>query len=102
MNGHGQGIVTSRRSFDREKQKEYYMPIIMKDSGQPQVTGTNTLTIIIGDKNDNVHYPGHKEIFVYNYRGEIFPSHFFRPRFFLFVGLHHTFRNFKVRRSGKK
>ena len=70
MNGHGQGIVTSRRSFDREKQKEYYMPIVMKDSGQPQMTGTNTLTIIIGDKNDNVHYPGHKEIFVYNYRGK--------------------------------
>ncbi len=69
MNGHGQGIVTSKRSFDREKQKEYHMPIIMKDSGQPQVSGTNTLTIIIGDKNDNVHYPGHKEIFVYNYRG---------------------------------
>ena len=70
MNGHGQGIVTSRRSFDREKQKEYYMPIVMKDSGTPQITGTNTLTIIIGDKNDNVHYPGHKEIFVYNYRGK--------------------------------
>ena len=76
MNGHGQGIVTSRRSFDREKQKEYYMPIVMKDSGKPQVTGTNTLTIIIGDKNDNVHYPGHKEIFVYNYRGERHVMHF--------------------------
>ncbi len=70
MNGHGLGIVTTRRSFDREKQKEYHMPIVMKDSGTPPRTGTNTLTIIIGDKNDNRHYPGHKDIFVYNYRGK--------------------------------
>ena len=81
MNGHGQGIVTSRRSFDREKQKEYYMPIVMKDSGQPQITGTNTLTIIIGDKNDNVHYPGHKEIFVYNYRGKFRSTLYFQLTF---------------------
>ena len=68
-NGYGSGIVTSLKTFDREKKKEYYLPIIMKDSGNPAVSGTNTLTIIIGDVNDNKHHPGHKNIFVYNYRG---------------------------------
>lgn len=59
----------SLQEFDREKQKEYYMPIIMRDSGNPHMSGTNTLTITVGDVNDNVHYPGHKDIFVYNYKG---------------------------------
>ena len=69
-NGYGTGVVTSLKTFDREKQKEYHMPIIMKDSGNPAISGTNTLTITIGDRNDNKHYPGHKNIFVYNYKGE--------------------------------
>ena len=69
-NAYGAGIVTNLRTFDREDRKEYYMPIIMKDSGNPPRTGTNTLTIIIGDKNDNKHFPGHKNIFVYNYKGQ--------------------------------
>jgi len=61
--------VTSLSVFNREKQKEYYLPIVMKDSGSPPASVTNTLTIIVGDLNDNLHYPGHKDIFVYNYRG---------------------------------
>ena len=67
----GSGIVTTKRSFNREQQKYYYLPIIMKDSGKPPTSGTNTLTIIIGDRNDNKHNPGHKNIFVYNYKGRI-------------------------------
>jgi len=42
----------------------------MKDSGHPAVSGTNTLTIVIGDVNDNKHYIGHKDIYVYSYLGE--------------------------------
>ena len=42
----------------------------MKDSGHPAVSGTNTLTIVIGDVNDNRHYVGHKDIYVYSYLGE--------------------------------
>jgi len=42
----------------------------MKDSGRPAMSGTNTLTIVIGDINDNEHYVGHKDIYVYSYRGE--------------------------------
>ena len=62
--------MRSKMIFNRETQKEYYLPIIMSDNGKPPMSGTNTLTIIIGDINDNLHYPGHKDVFVYNYRGE--------------------------------
>lgn len=44
----------------------------MKDMGGHNAlsqTGTSTLTIEIGDKNNNQHYDGFKEIFVYNYKG---------------------------------
>lgn len=64
------GVVSSKAVFDREEQKFYYMPIVMSDSGTPPATGTNTLTIEIGDINDNEHRPGHKDILVYNYEGK--------------------------------
>lgn len=60
-------IVSSLRSFDRERQKEYLIPIIIKDSGTPLMAGTSTLTVVIGDDNDNKMQPGSKDIFVYNY-----------------------------------
>lgn len=69
-NGDGMAIVSSLRSFDREQQKEYLIPIVIKDHGTPAMTGTSTLTVIIGDVNDNKMQPGSKEIFVYNYQGQ--------------------------------
>ncbi|XP_059060577.1 neural-cadherin isoform X1 [Achroia grisella] len=69
-NGDGMAIISSLRSFDREQQKEYRIPIIIKDHGNPAMTGTSTLTVIIGDVNDNKMQPGSKEILVYNYQGQ--------------------------------
>jgi hypothetical protein len=69
-NGDGMAVVSSLRSFNREKQKEYLVPIVIKDSGSPAMSGTSTLTVIIGDSNDNKMRPGSKEIMVYNYLGE--------------------------------
>ncbi|XP_018016523.1 neural-cadherin isoform X4 [Hyalella azteca] len=69
-NGDGMAIISSLRTFDRELRKEYHVPIVIKDAGTPQMTGTSTLTIIIGDENDNKMQPGSKDIFVYNYRGK--------------------------------
>lgn len=63
----GIAIVSSLRTFDREHKKEYHIPIVTFDSGKPQMSGTSTLTVIIGDINDNKMHPGTKEIFVYNY-----------------------------------
>ncbi|CAG0914580.1 unnamed protein product, partial [Notodromas monacha] len=69
-NGDGQATVHCQKSFDREEQKEYYVPIIITDAGNPAQSGTSTLTVIIGDENDNKMLPGSKEIFVYNYMGQ--------------------------------
>lgn len=71
-NGDGMAVVSSLRSFDREQQKEFLIPIVIKDSGNPSMSGTSTLTVIIGDVNDNKMQPGSKEIFVYNYAVRIF------------------------------
>jgi len=57
-------------TFDREEQKMYMIPIAITDSGSPPMTGTSTLTVEIGDVNDNAMKEGHSSIFVYNYKGE--------------------------------
>ncbi|XP_059220478.1 neural-cadherin isoform X2 [Stomoxys calcitrans] len=69
-NGDGMAVISSLRSFDREQQKEYMIPIVIKDHGSPAMTGTSTLTVIIGDVNDNKMQPGSKDIFAYNYQGQ--------------------------------
>ena len=66
----GSAEIWTKRGFNREQQKVFKMPIIMADSGNPPMTGTNTLTIIIGDENDNPPYPGQKYILCYAFRGE--------------------------------
>ncbi len=69
-NGDGMAVVSSLRSFDREQQKEYLVPIVIRDSGSPAMSGTSTLTVVIGDSNDNKMQPGSKEIQVFNYEGQ--------------------------------
>ncbi|XP_034179895.1 DE-cadherin [Osmia lignaria lignaria] len=60
----------ARVKFDREERKSYDIAIAITDSGQPPMTGTSTLTVIIGDENDNPMSEGSSSIFVYNYKGE--------------------------------
>lgn len=60
----------ARVEFDREQRKSYDIPIAITDSGKPPMTGTSTLTVIIGDENDNRMQEGSSSIFVYNYKGE--------------------------------
>lgn len=54
--------------FDREERKNYYLPITITDNGEPQKTGTGTLTLVIGDVNDNKMEDGKSSILVYNYK----------------------------------
>lgn len=56
--------------YDREKQKEYFIPISISDSGLPRMQNVSILHLIIGDVNDNKMQEGSSEIFVYNYNGE--------------------------------
>ncbi|XP_068200505.1 neural-cadherin-like [Palaemon carinicauda] len=64
----GTAVVSSLRGFDREVQKEYYLPIVIVDSGFPPMTGTSTLIIIIGDENDSLMLPGEKQVLVYTHK----------------------------------
>lgn len=56
--------------YDREQQKEYFIPIIISDSGYPRMRNVSILHLIIGDVNDNAMKEGKSSIFVYNYKGE--------------------------------
>ncbi|NWH61172.1 CADN protein, partial [Geococcyx californianus] len=69
-NGNNTATVTALRSFDREKRKVFHLPIVITDSGIPAMSATNTLTITIGDENDNCHESGHKEVYVYSLKGK--------------------------------
>lgn len=64
--------ITALRSFDREKQKVFHLPIVITDSGIPVMSSTNTLTITVGDENDNCHEFGHKDIYVYSNKGKYY------------------------------
>ncbi|XP_066595703.1 DE-cadherin isoform X2 [Prorops nasuta] len=57
--------------FDREVRKSYNIPIAITDNGSPPMTGTSTLTVIIGDVNDNPMEEGYSNIFIYYYGGEV-------------------------------
>ncbi|XP_049902259.1 neural-cadherin [Epinephelus moara] len=63
----GSAGITALRTFDRERQKEYRLPILMIDSGSPPMSSTSTLTVVIGDRNDHPHSPGHTNFIVYSY-----------------------------------
>ncbi|XP_025072404.1 neural-cadherin-like isoform X1 [Alligator sinensis] len=69
-NRNNTATIKALRSFDREKQKVFHLPVIIADSGTPAMSATNTLTITIGDENDNSHAAGHKEVYVYTHRGK--------------------------------
>ena len=71
-NRNNTATVTALRSFDREKQKVFHLPIVITDSGIPAMSSTNTLTITIGDENDNCHESGHKEVYMYSYKGKCY------------------------------
>ncbi|KAG8441759.1 hypothetical protein GDO86_010801 [Hymenochirus boettgeri] len=65
----GSAMITALSSFDREMCHLYYLPILITDSGNPSLSSTNTLTIVIGDKNDHPHSTGHLDCIVYSYKG---------------------------------
>ena len=60
--GEGKAVIYSRTTFDREVEKQYLLPIVIKDNGFPAQTSTNTLTVVIGDINDNPMRNGWKRI----------------------------------------
>lgn len=60
--------VFSMVSFDREKQKQYLVPIVIRDAGHPVCSSTSTLTVVVGDVNDNLMQSGSMDVLAYVYR----------------------------------
>uniref|UniRef100_A0A1B6C6Z7 Cadherin domain-containing protein n=1 Tax=Clastoptera arizonana TaxID=38151 RepID=A0A1B6C6Z7_9HEMI len=70
FNVQGSELIALQK-FDREDKKFYLVPISISDSGSPPMTGTSTLTVTIGDENDNPMKKGSSSVFIYNYKGEL-------------------------------
>ncbi|KAJ6663946.1 hypothetical protein lerEdw1_008900 [Lerista edwardsae] len=66
----GSAMLTALQTFDREVHKEFYLKILIADSGSPPMSSTNTLTVSIGDQNDHPHAAGFMECLVYSYNGK--------------------------------
>ena len=60
-------MLKALTQFDREKQKDYSIPVYVCDL--KELCAVSNLKLIIGDVNDNPMAPGFSEIFVYNYQG---------------------------------
>ncbi|XP_037118459.1 protocadherin Fat 4 [Syngnathus acus] len=67
------GMLTTSREIDREQISDFYLSIVIKDSGTPQMSSTGTIHVKINDQNDNPSAPRSMEIFVH-YFGNIFPG----------------------------
>ncbi|CAG0919365.1 unnamed protein product [Notodromas monacha] len=68
-----QWVLYNQTTFDREKQKEYRVPIWVSDSPKTDspLKATSFLRVVIGDCNDNEMFDGYSEIVVMNYKGEL-------------------------------
>uniref|UniRef100_A0A8D2JBT4 FAT atypical cadherin 4 n=1 Tax=Varanus komodoensis TaxID=61221 RepID=A0A8D2JBT4_VARKO len=67
------GVLTTTREIDREQICDFYLSVITKDSGIPQMSSTGTVHIKVIDQNDNPSQPRTVEIFVHYY-GNLFPG----------------------------
>ncbi|XP_051276283.1 LOW QUALITY PROTEIN: protocadherin Fat 4 [Dicentrarchus labrax] len=67
------GVLTTSREIDREQISDFYLSVVIRDSGVPQMSSTGTIHIKINDQNDNPSEPRSMEIFVH-YFGNMFPG----------------------------
>lgn len=67
------GVLTTTREIDREQISDFYLSVVTRDSGTPQMSSTGTVHIKVIDQNDNPSQPRSVEIFV-NYYGSLFPG----------------------------
>uniref|UniRef100_A0A2I3HFW5 Protocadherin Fat 4 n=1 Tax=Nomascus leucogenys TaxID=61853 RepID=A0A2I3HFW5_NOMLE len=67
------GVLSTTREIDREQIADFYLSVVTKDSGVPQMSSTGTVHITVIDQNDNPSQSRTVEIFV-NYYGNLFPG----------------------------
>ncbi|XP_061109179.1 protocadherin Fat 4 isoform X2 [Conger conger] len=67
------GELTTSREIDREQIADFFLPVVIRDSGVPQMSSTGTVHVRVNDQNDNPSEPRTVEIFVH-YFGNLFPG----------------------------
>ncbi|XP_030047622.1 protocadherin Fat 4 [Microcaecilia unicolor] len=67
------GVLTTTREIDREQISDFYLSVVTRDSGFPQMSSTGTVQIKVIDQNDNPSEHRTVEIFVH-YFGNLFPG----------------------------
>lgn len=67
------GVLSTTREIDREQIADFYLSVVTRDSGAPQMSSTGTVHITVLDQNDNPSQSRTVEIFV-NYYGNLFPG----------------------------
>ncbi|XP_067849588.1 protocadherin Fat 4 [Heptranchias perlo] len=67
------GILITTREIDREQISDFYLSVVTRDSGTPQMSSTGTVHVTVHDQNDNPSEPRTVEIFVH-YFGNLFPG----------------------------
>uniref|UniRef100_A0A803T2Y4 FAT atypical cadherin 4 n=1 Tax=Anolis carolinensis TaxID=28377 RepID=A0A803T2Y4_ANOCA len=67
------GVLSTTREIDREQICDFYLSVITRDSGIPQMSSTGTVHIKVIDQNDNPSQPRTVEVFVHYY-GNLFPG----------------------------
>uniref|UniRef100_A0A4W5QMR3 Protocadherin Fat 4 n=1 Tax=Hucho hucho TaxID=62062 RepID=A0A4W5QMR3_9TELE len=67
------GVLTTNREIDREQISDFYLSVVIKDSGVPQMSSTGMVHVKVNDQNDNPSEPRSVEIFIH-YFGNMFPG----------------------------
>ncbi|XP_066575944.1 protocadherin Fat 4 [Amia ocellicauda] len=67
------GVLSTSREIDREQISDFYLSVVTKDSGVPQMSSTETVHVKVNDQNDNPSEARTVEIFVH-YFGNQFPG----------------------------
>lgn len=67
------GALTTSREIDREQIGDFYLSVVIKDAGVPQMSSTGTIHVKVNDQNDNPSEPRSVEVYVH-YFGNMFPG----------------------------
>ncbi|KAA0709827.1 Protocadherin Fat 4 FAT tumor suppressor -like protein 4 [Triplophysa tibetana] len=69
------GELSTSREIDREHISDFYLSVVIKDSGVPQMSSTGTVHVKVNDQNDNPSESRSVEIYVH-YFENLFPGGF--------------------------
>ena len=58
------GAVKTKKVLDRETQAEFWVPVVVKDAGQPAQSSTLTFRVLVQDINDNGPKPRYLNIYL--------------------------------------